>query len=443
MERVMRIVNGMHLSNTRHWYIEDQIAAARDSGAITLLHHLMFPRDDVADQWGDPENAYWFIKLRDGWEPQDIPPAPERLIHVRMFHSNWTQLLPELWAEHTVDLLSDVVCNTPDGDQRHYNLWDDPFVAISAANEQNLHYECGDLDPANQPLYRTTQHYERIARWNLVFWKRVDELVPDRKALACWSALAYGHDADTNDIPDSEYHIPAIREAIDAVDIGASHPYAHLNWEDGSATIDPERDGFYHMLRPFRPEGWRNERKPDKPLDRGGELSQFPGKPWLFTECGTFTHSHVDRTDETLTAMRRFLAEAAKSSRVLGCTWFIGNTDDAHTDNNIGSNERLRTSLAMLEDYRTVLSVPVRAPAPDVPESRSVRPALEVRVGDTWWGLTREILGHATVDRVTELRAANPDIAELKSGIWVVSPWHDVTGPAAGAAKSPDDVGQS
>lgn len=422
----MRVVNGMHLSNHRHWFIEDQIAAARRSGAMTLLHHLMFPRDEVADQWGDPENAYWFVKLRDGWPPQGIEPAPERLIHVRLYHSNWTELVPELWAEHAVRMLSNVACRAPDGSTRYYDLWQDAMVAVSAANEQNLHYECGDLDPARQPLYRSTAHYERIARWNLAFWRRVDELVPSRRALSCWSALAYGHDPDGNDRPDSEYQIPAIREAIDCCDLGASHPYAHLGWENGAATADRELDGYYHLFRPFRPEGWRNARKPDAAIDHGGELAQFPGKPWLFTEAGTFTHSHGDRTRETLRAMRDLLAESAKSGRVLGCTWFIGNTDDAHADNNIGANRDLRVALAALEDYRTALAVPTRSAAPPAAPRRRVHPMLKVRSGDSWWSLTRELLGETTSETVDELRSANPEVQELVDGIWIRSPWHDV-----------------
>ena len=49
----------------------------------------MFPRDEMIDQHGDVENAYWYWKLRHGWPAQGIPPAPERLIHIRLFQPNW------------------------------------------------------------------------------------------------------------------------------------------------------------------------------------------------------------------------------------------------------------------------------------------------------------------------------------------------------------------
>ncbi len=352
----MRVVNGMHLSNHRHWFVEDQIAASKATGALTILHHLMIPRDDLADQWGDPENEYWLCKLRDGWEPQGIPPAPERLIHVRCYHADWAHLDPVTWARHIVGVLGAVRSGG-----KTYDLWEDPFVCVSAANEQNLHYEAGDLDPANQPGYQTVAWYEFLAKWNLTFWREVDRLRPDRAALSCWSALAYGHEPPGTS-PDAEYQIPAIREAIDYCDLGASHPYAHLNWLGGAATVDRDRDGYYHLFRPFRPANLPGH---DTPLP--GVLGQFPGKPWLFTECGTFSHSHRDKTDTTLDAMRRFLSECAKSGRVLGATWFIGNTDDAHTDNNIGANDELRRALADLQEYRTSAEVPLAHDSPSPP----------------------------------------------------------------------------
>jgi len=58
--------------------------------------------------------------------------------------------------------------------------------------------------------------------------------------------------------------------------------------------------------------------------------------------------------------MRRFLAESAMSGQVLGVTWFIGNSDDAHADNNIGANPELRRALVDVQEYETVATVPVR-----------------------------------------------------------------------------------
>ena len=74
-----RVVNGIHWSNQRHWWIEDACRVDRGRGCVTVLHHLLFPRDELADQWGDVENRYVFGKLRFGWKPQGIAAAPDRL----------------------------------------------------------------------------------------------------------------------------------------------------------------------------------------------------------------------------------------------------------------------------------------------------------------------------------------------------------------------------
>lgn len=417
----MRSVNGMHISNARHWYVEDQIAASKKRGAMTILHHLMFEYDALAQQWGDVENQYWFCKLRSGWQPQGIPPAPERLIHVRMFHPVWVELDPKQWAEHTVRMLERVSSGG-----RVYNLWEDPFVCVSLANEQNLHYEAGDSNPGNQPIYRSTQWYEKIAAWNLAAWREIDRLIPGRHALACWSALAYGHDPDGNDTPDSEYQIPAIREAIEYCDIGASHPYGHLDWANGKSTVPGGEDAFYHMLRPFRPEGWRDSRKPSKPHDPGGELAQFPGKPWLFTEAGTFSHSNRGLAARTLMAMRFFLSEAAKSGQALGATWFIGSSDDAHKANNIGANPELRRELADLEEYQTRLEVPrarehVKPPIPE-PDYTDAYEPYTLQPGDTLYGVARAKLGKGQRYRELMRVVAMGDVTRLPIGTVVMVP---------------------
>ena len=77
-----RDVRGMHISNGPQWHVEDCLRAAGDDGAVTILHHLM--RDDeLTQQHSDIENGRWYSKVRIGHAPQGIPPAPNRLIHVR------------------------------------------------------------------------------------------------------------------------------------------------------------------------------------------------------------------------------------------------------------------------------------------------------------------------------------------------------------------------
>lgn len=345
-----RVVNGMHVSNNKHWDVEKMIQSMKGNGAATILHHLMFPRDEMVDQWGDVENAYWFGKLRMGWIHQGIAPAPERLIHVRMFQPNWYQIDPVAWAQHSAAVLSNWRFEGLSAD-----LWQDPFVCVSPCNEQNI-------EPM---LSRSTDAYVLMANWQHKFWNEIDRLIPGRKALSCFGAFAQGHDPDYADVPDGEYKIPQVKALVERVDIMATHPYGHLEWgAAGPATVPGGADEYWHMLRDFRPEGWRDSRQPGHPHDPGGIRAQFPKKPLLFTESGTFSHADAAMTDATLAAMGRLLKRCAEDGNVLGVTWFIWNSDESHPTNTIQGNARLRDALAGLPGYSTTAKVPVRGATP-------------------------------------------------------------------------------
>lgn len=428
----MRLVNGMHWPNHRAWDIEQALRVARPRGSVTLLHHHMLDRDELIDQWGDAENEYVFVKLRDGWAPQGIPAAPERFVHVRMFVPNWCEMDPIVWARHAATVLSRVRSGG-----KEYDLWRDPFVGVSAANEQNLHSECGDGNPANQWRYHTPEHYGRIGRWNLDFWREVDRLIPDRKALSVWSALAYGHDAEPG-IPESEYRVPALRDAIDACDVLATHPYGHLEWPEGEATVPGGEDRFWHMLRDFRPAGY------DGPHDPGGALAQIPGKPVLISESGTFSHSDVARTETTLAAMRAMLETATASGRILGITWFIWNSDESHPLNVIWPNVGLRAGLEGLPDYETTLPMPVahgggeegvgHTPPVSVelgmPIGAGLFAATRVRAGEGLFSVARRVYGGLNVaENARRIADANglPWTPELEVGQVLLIPGYRVT----------------
>jgi len=355
----MRVVNGMHVGNTRHWHVEDMLRTDGGRGAMTILHHLMFPRDAMADQWGDVENAYWYHKLRHGWPAQGIAPAPERLIHVRLYHPAWKSLDPKAWARHAVTMLSDWRF-----EGLRANLWDDPLVCVSPANEQDIE----GYGPGGAAT--TAGEYDAIGRWNLAFWDEVDRLIPGRRALSCWSALAGGHDAYPDD-PDSEYAVPAIRDAIQRCDVGAVHLYGHMEWgAQGDKTLPGGVDDVWHMLRAWRPKGWRDTHQPSvpgRPRDRGGFCAQFPGKPFIVSEAGTFAHHDRGRTAQTFSAMKGLLAKAASDPACLGVTWFIWSTDEAHPTNNIMANPELRDALTRAPAFETTARVPSRTPAPAPP----------------------------------------------------------------------------
>lgn len=390
----MRVVNGMHVSNNRHWNIEQMLQAAKLRGAVTILHHLMFEHDDLAQQWGDQENAYWYNKLRWGWPPQGIPAAPERLIHVRMFHPNWRAVEPKVWAEHSVRMLS----AWKNGAQTA-NLWEDPFVCVSACNEQNL-----------EPYLATTPaEYDKMGKWQIDFWSEVDRLIPGRKALSCFGALASGHDAAA-DTPDSEYQVPAIKDAVQRVEIMATHPYGHMEWgAQGDKTLPGGSDAFWHMLRDFRPKGWRDTVQPGRPADPGGVRAQFPTKPLLISESGTFAHNDPARAPKTIQAMRGLLDACAADGKVLGVTWFIWNSDESHPTNVIWPNQPLRNALADLPEVATGMAVPVRTtpgpvdpgpgPGPTPDPTTAVFPAIKVNQGEGMFAVARRAYGDSDVAR--------------------------------------------
>lgn len=358
---MQRAVNGMHVPNMQQWFIEQMLRVAKQSGAVTILDFLMFPSSPIAnDQSGDHENDYWYWKLRHGWPPQGIPAAPERFIHIRAYQANWADWDGAEVARRVVPHYANWRSTDRDGQPvRGANLWDDPLVGISPCNEQNLEGPATNwwgLTPDQRSAL-----LEQWATWQLRFWDEVDRLLPNRKAVSVLGALAYGGDW-WPDVPDSEYQHPRWRELCQRVDVLATHPYGHLDWGDekGRATVDPARDAYWHILRDFRPEGWRDAREPGKPHDIGGILAQYPGKPLLITECGTFTHADPHRTAETAGALRLLYERAAASGRVIGCTPFIWNSDASHPTNRIVPNEGLRAALEAFPDYYTTATVPRR-----------------------------------------------------------------------------------
>jgi hypothetical protein len=165
----------MHMPNQRQWHIEQALRAAGPLGTVTFLHVQLFD-DPLLPSLADNENENWYIKAREGHPPQAIAPAPQRLIHIRMYHPNWTTLDPARWAEHTAELLGNWKgARTTEGQRR--DLWQDPYLAVSFANEQNLHYEAGDADPGHQYKYQSVVWYERVADWNLKALRRPDRYI--------------------------------------------------------------------------------------------------------------------------------------------------------------------------------------------------------------------------------------------------------------------------
>lgn len=405
-----RSVAGMHVPNARPWYVGEMAQAIGPMGCATILHCTMLD-DQMIQQWGDIENRRWYLKLRQGFQDGSVsvPPAPEMFLHVRMYHPNWRTVDPVIWAEHSVELLAHWSF-----DGVSANLWDDPFVGVSPANEQNIE----GWVITNLPYHERPAAYAKVAQWNMAFWKRVDQLVPNRRALSVWSALAQGHDVYPNN-PDSEYTVPEIRDAIAYCDVGASHPYGHLTDFPDGRDLPGGADEYWGMLRDFRPVGWRDEHQPGVgPHDPGGTLAQFPGKPWLFSEVGTFGHSNPALAMKNLAALKEFYTRCADSGRVIGATPFIWNSDQSHPTNAIVPSEGLRQGLARLG--------PVWSRGVTIPQARAGRPSpvpgdtppgmggtgieviTRVRSGEGWFAVARRLYGDTDVrGNADRLAAAN------------------------------------
>lgn len=350
-----RILNGSHWPNQRPYNIEQCLRAA--PGCVTVLHHQLVNDPLLGGRTADDENCNVFGKLRLGFAPQGIPPAPDRLIHIRCYHPNWTTLDPVRYAESIVGVLADWRGSRDQADAR-LNLWDDPLVAVSPCNEPNLHYECGDPDPGHQPQYQSVEHYIRLARWQLAWLRRVDQLVPNRRALLCTGALADGHEPPGY-APDGEYGIPAIRDMLQAFDLVGIHPYAILHEQPQSGATG--KLAFWYMLRPFRPARLKDASDP------GGVVSQYPTLTYLVSETGTFTHSDKGRTAETWRELAAFYRACEASGRVVGVTPFVWNSDGAHPQNVIWPNEELRSILEHAPLYPSTVTLPVRGARPTPP----------------------------------------------------------------------------
>lgn len=353
-----RVQNGIHVSNHPDRHVEEMMLVTRPTGAAVVLHQLMLPNDAMLGEVGGDADNYNWMPLRYGRDRSthggfDAPAAPERLLVVRLWQANDPfQFDPVKRAEYLVGRLQRW---TAHGYPVH-DLLDDPYVAIQATNEANI-------EPASSLSLPPTQRYDRIARWESSFWDAFDRAAPGRRCLSCGPNLAAGHDWLAGE-PDSEYDHPGIADLchrhIDTGGLVGVHVYfhGHRPWERGGPG---EANQFWHWLRPFRPEGWRDAHEPGLPHDRGGVLARFPDARFAVTEAGTWQHADVAATERTLAAFQDFLDLASASGRFVAFCPFIWDTSRAvHPQNIIADNERLRAGLVELAD----------APAAGLPRAR-------------------------------------------------------------------------
>lgn len=442
-----RSVVGIHHPNLKTWNLEQERRIVGATGAVTVLHHQCFAGPDaMTGHTGDVENHYTYGPLRFGVDPQKHgrpaePAAPERLIHIRAFErhvgggTSWRDVDAAAWGRHIARVLSRWTGhNYPET-----NLWLDPFVAVSLANEQNIEgWIVSDLGGEAE----RTDAYTAIGTWNLAAWQALDDELAKmgirRRALSVWSALAFGHDMVPG-VPDSEYQNPAIRKAIDYCDLLADHPYAQRG-NPRSRSGSGHKDRWFFMDRPFRPGGIDGHQLP-------GICGQFPGKPLLVTEVNTFECDKPDERPGTVRALEAFWRTAAASGVCVGATAYMLHASDDHNQNDLGHPE-LRDGLERIGPIFTDARLPeakhggavaapfprpgpspVPAPQPPAQPAPPTPLGVEARIlvlrGEkSWLAVARRALGrqNVTMAEAAQLQAANP--GGLKEGAWLRSPWH-------------------
>lgn len=346
---VARSVGGSTFSNDgREWHLEILFnKVAGPGGIISYLHQQV-----VSDPWiksgpsGDNHAIYG--KVRGGWPPQSIPAMPEQGFHIRFYdqaqvHSPLAESNPEGWADRVGSMLREgkygfFTGYDGDGNATHtmraVDLTTDPFVIISAYNETNLEYGI------NRGIKPDAAFYKEWAERELRFFKRLDQLFPNRKCQWAASAPTPGHDAYPDD-PDSEYAVIEATGLYKYVDLVQLHTYAerHLYPESGPSG----RDRYWYALRILRPVGWRDQAEPGKPHDRGGVISQFGSRYRYFIgEWNDFFCNQHALTPLVIEDHAGMMGYFAACPYIVGATSFIWLSGGAHKQNVIADNEELR-----------------------------------------------------------------------------------------------------
>lgn len=453
---MMRSANAIHQpQDGLHWHWEDLLRAAKPDGMVKCLHTELFVDDSprFLRTGGSADNFNWLGKLREL--------APDLFIVIRLYHPAWWTLDPRQYAEHYHALLS----RWRGHGYADRNVWQDPLIGIVPANEQNIERALGTgaacswwncptpgATTADKVAWSVAE-YKKIAAWNLAFWDRIDELEPNRKALAVWSALAQGHDCRP-DAPESEYQIPEIVAAVRRCDVFNHHPYAHWNGAPPAPDGPGQKDEYWGLLRGHRPKGWRDVHQPGRPADPGGALAIFSDMPYIAGECGTFKHSDPAWAERNMGAIDALWRADAATGRCLGSAVYIWHGHDDHRDNVIMHSPQLRNALR--DSVRRAADVawpvawpgrgiggsaprpvpspgpsPVPAPQPPAVPAPPTATAVEARAmvlrGEGWTAIARRALGREPkVAEVRTLQEANGGGAVPPPGSWVRSPFHRV-----------------
>ncbi len=245
----------------------------------------------------------------------------------------------------------------------------DPYVYF--ANEMNLHYENGDPDPANQPLYTTPEFYEKYGDWVRTTAEVIKNIVPDMKLIT--PPFAFGHKEDGSPDCDGnpmegwagyDYLYETIRDYFD--NILTFHAY----WGFAAGSVkewlyDPELSSWYA----FR---WRRVLKLFE--TRYG----IKGK-MIIDEAGNFAASDPDFTDQVI----YFAENSLKDPRVMALTYFLW-YDPTNSPGNLPNSwvQRVQNLSEHLNRLKNMPEVPIADPiiGPCGPETPEPEPEQMIRV---------------------------------------------------------------
>lgn len=185
----------------------------------------------------------------------------------------------------------------------------DPYIYF--ANELNLHYENGDPDPANQPLYTTPEFYQKCSQWIRMTAEVIKSITPEMKLIT--PPFAFGHNEDGSPNQEGQplkgwagydYLYETVRDYFD--NILTFHSYwGHAGGSVREWLYDPQISSWYA----FR---WRRV------------LKLFAARyrinaRLIIDEAGNFAASDPDFTDQIIYHARQCLSDA----RVIALTYFL------------------------------------------------------------------------------------------------------------------------
>lgn len=312
---------------------------------------------------GTPENP----ELMLSWRPGALTSffdylAPNNIFAYKTAHPETPIIIR---FQHPQNWLADPVGSARRLGQLVASKWNeikvlDPYVYF--ANELNLHYESGDPNPANQPLFETPEFYQQCANWVRMTADVIKNLAPDMRLVT--PPFAFGHNEDG--VPDDQGH-PTLGWA------GYDYLYEtirqyfnniitfHAYWGHAAGSVrdwlyDPELASWYA----FR---WRR-------LLKLFETRYNIKARVIIDEAGNFSASDADFTDQIIYHATQCLQDA----RVIAVTYFLW-ADPTYSPGNLPNSwvQQVRDLAGHVARLAAMPDVEIIPPEGEKPPDRTIR----------------------------------------------------------------------